>query len=98
MMACAAAGHSKFLLKRRKNEGTKWGKIIAALVLSDLQGKGYERKEAFLLTAFWLLCGDKVTATAATERSKIDNPLILPNKPNRHSTVNKHPITVTLNT
>ncbi|WP_166091974.1 hypothetical protein [Mucilaginibacter inviolabilis] len=33
------------------NAGTKWGKIIAALVLPGLQGKGYERKEAFLVTS-----------------------------------------------
>jgi len=35
-----------------------------------LPGKGHERKEAFLLTAFLVtFVATKVTATAATERS-----------------------------
>ena len=49
MVARVDVGHSKFLLKRRVVR-TKLGKIIAALVLADLQGKGQVRKEAFLLT------------------------------------------------
>jgi hypothetical protein len=32
-----------------------------------LQGKGRERKEAFLLKALWLLCGYKVTGPPAAK-------------------------------
>jgi hypothetical protein len=46
MLACAAAGHSKFLLKPG-NVRTQWGKIIAALVLPDLQGKACAAKKHF---------------------------------------------------
>jgi hypothetical protein len=40
------------------------------VVLADLQGEGFARKEAFLLKAFLVtLVATKVTATAAIERS-----------------------------
>ena len=47
MVGSAAAGHSKYLQKGWLRE---MGQLFAAPVLSDLQGKGYERKEASLLT------------------------------------------------
>jgi len=44
------------------------GKIIAALVLSGLQGKGLVRKEAFLLTAFLVtFVATKVTGPPAAK-------------------------------
>ena len=43
------------------------GKIKQPVVLTDLQGKGLVRKEAFLLKAFWLLCGYKVTGPPAAK-------------------------------
>jgi hypothetical protein len=45
MRDSAVAGHSKFLLKRRIMR-TKWGKIIAALVLSGLPGKSHVRQRS----------------------------------------------------
>jgi hypothetical protein len=69
MLGCAVAGHREFL--RRGNEGE--GKIIPAQVLPVLQGRGPERKEAFLLTAILVTFGaSKVTALpAANERADV---------------------------
>jgi hypothetical protein len=49
------------------------GKIIPAQVLSVLQGRGLERKEAFLVTAILVTFGaSKVTALpAANERADV---------------------------
>jgi hypothetical protein len=49
MWGSAAAGHRKFLHARRGK--VRRGKIIPAQVLPVLQGRGQERKEAFLVTA-----------------------------------------------
>ncbi len=46
MVGGAAAGHRSFCMCGDEGEG----KIIPAQVLAVLQGKGLERKEAFLLT------------------------------------------------
>jgi hypothetical protein len=49
MVACVVAGHSKYLQKLWIC-ANKVGQLFAAQVLTDLQGKGLMRKEAFLLT------------------------------------------------
>jgi hypothetical protein len=72
MVACAAGrGISNFAEAMATSERSG-GKIKQPVVLTDLQGKGLVRKEAFLLKAFWLLCGYKVTGPpAAKSRSTI---------------------------
>jgi hypothetical protein len=59
MRGSAAAGHGKFLHEWGKEPR---GKIIPAQVLPVLQGKGQERREAFLLTAV-LVPFDKTKGT-----------------------------------
>jgi hypothetical protein len=48
-LAKAWEGHSKYLQKRWQ-ERAKQGNCLQPVVLTNLQGKGYERKEAFWLT------------------------------------------------
>ncbi len=43
-------GHSEPYLKRGIMSERSGGKDLQPVVLPDLQGKGYERKEVFLLT------------------------------------------------
>jgi hypothetical protein len=71
MRGGAAAGHRKFLHVRR--DKVCRGKIIPAQVLPVLQGKGQERKEAFLVTAV-LVPFDKTKGTRPSrghERAKV---------------------------
>jgi hypothetical protein len=55
MLACEMAGALAILPEAMDMSEQSGGKIKQPVVLTDLQGKGHERKEAFLLKAFWLL-------------------------------------------
>jgi hypothetical protein len=69
MMACAAERALAILPEARGLSEQSSGKIKQPVVLPVLQGRGHERKEAFLLTALLVtFVATKVTAPAAIER------------------------------